>query len=38
MLAAFAGEQPPTRNLTTAAYPSREWITASTEVEVQRAT
>jgi hypothetical protein len=35
MLAAVAADQPPTRHLIPAAYPSQEWVTAQVEVRVQ---
>ena len=37
LFAAFTAEQPPTRNLVPAAYPSREWITAQVEVNIKKA-
>lgn len=36
LLAALAAEEPRTRNLNPAAYPSREWVTTQVEVRVQR--
>jgi hypothetical protein len=36
LMAAVAGEAPRTRDLTPAAYPSKEWITAQVEVRVKR--
>ena len=36
MLAAFTADQPPTRNLVPAAYPSKEWITAEVEIRIRR--
>jgi len=36
LLAAVTAEEPKTRDLNPAAYPSREWVTAQVEVRVQR--
>jgi hypothetical protein len=36
MFAAFAADRPPTRDLTPATFPSREWITAQVELNVQQ--
>ena len=36
LLAAVAIDAPRTRDLTPAAFPSREWITAQVEVSVER--
>lgn len=37
LLASFTADQPPTRNLTPAAYPTYGWITAQVEVAVKKA-
>lgn len=36
LLEAITAEKPTTRDLTPAAYPSREWVTAQVEVRVKR--
>jgi hypothetical protein len=37
MFATFAADRPLTRNLTPAAVPSKEWITAQVEINIQQA-
>ncbi len=36
MLAAFSADQPPTRDLIPAAYPSQEWITEQVQIHIQQ--